>query len=373
MKIFENDTQTRMAFTPTAPVISDDGSISAFKSGDTSALRALETIVEPGTLINGFEVGRMLGRGGIAAVYEGVQLETGRGVALKILDARFTASPEIVSKFLAEGETLATFDHPNIVKHIAHGSDETFVYIAMGIVSGITLDQLIHAIELRPHHYLHLASEISKGLTRVHAEGVVHGDIKPSNILVTRPGEVKITDFGVAARVASLGQDRAGNKVYGTAAYMAPELFNKRATVDYRADIYSLGVTFTKVFTGKLPAHPWVPVHRLNPSLPLELDGVLLRALQENPDDRYVTVKEFCDAMAAVFDKDALKTPVPITPDREAIEAAEVSAENQAKLKHEEEARKKNVVDWKLIVLCCLAAIGFASVLLGVAIFYGKW
>lgn len=374
MNIFDNDTKTRLVFNPTLPAVSEDGSVSAFKSGDTSAMRVLETIVEPGTTIDGYEVGRMLGRGGIAAVYEARHLETDQPVALKILDARFTGSAEIVSRFLAEGDTLAGFDHPNIVQYIDHGSDDTFVYVVMELVKGITLDQLGHAIQLGKHHYVHLARELSKGLTRIHAEGMVHGDIKPSNILVTRPGEVKISDFGTASRsVATGGARTSGYKVSGTSAYMAPELFNPMRNVDYRADIFSLGVTFYKLFTGKLPAQQWLSPAELNPALPEELDGVLLRALQEDPDDRYVTAKEFCDAMAALFDENAATTPVAITPDREARQAAEAEAVRQAQMELEKADLANKGIHWRLVALCALAAIGLAAALIALAVFYGRW
>src|SRR5690606_41341266 len=131
MRRCDNSTPASPSMTGT-PVPSGDGSVSAFRpSVDTSALRALQTLVEPGTQIDDFQVGRLLGRGSVAAVYDGTQTSTGRDIALKILDARFSSDQELIARFLAEGEALAQFDHPNIVKHIAHGQDETFVYIAM--------------------------------------------------------------------------------------------------------------------------------------------------------------------------------------------------------------------------------------------------
>lgn len=374
MNIFDNDTKTRLAFNLSGSGISEEGSVSAFKSGDSSVMRVLETIVEPGTIINGYEVGRMLGRGGIAAVYEARHVESSREVALKILDVRFTGSAEAVSRFLAEGESLADFDHPNIVQHIDHGSDDTFVYLAMELVNGITLDQLAHSISLENHHYVHLAREISKGLTMVHAKGMVHGDIKPSNILVTRPGEVKISDFGTASRSTVAGGVRAGgNKVFGTSAYMAPELFSQSFALDYRADIYSLGVTFYKLFAGKMPVKPWVSPKDFNPELPEKLDGLLQRALQEDPDDRYVTAKEFCDALASLFDEKAPTTPVALSPDKDARAAAEAEIEQLAQLERKKTAQANNRIDWKMVALCALAAVGLAATLIALAVFYGQW
>jgi serine/threonine-protein kinase len=361
MSLFDNPSTT----TPTA-IPAPDGSVSAFRPGtDTSALRALQTIVEPGTTIDHFQVGRLLGRGSVAAVYEGTDTAAGRPVAMKILDARFTSDAQMVARFLAEGEALAQFNHPNIVHHVAHGVDETFAYIAMEFVRGINLDQLIHSIEIEPRHIVHLAREISKGLTTLHAAGMLHGDVKPSNILVTRAGDVKISDFGTAARARAL---RTGNKVYGTAAYMAPELFNPTAEIDYRADIYSLGVTFYKILTGKIPADPFVPATILNPHLPAGVDAILARAMAIKADDRFTTAKEFCDTLASLFDENASTTPISA-----AAEPAGDHPENTTAPKHHAKAESHTGIDWKMVLLCGLAAIGLAATLIVLGVVFGYW
>lgn len=366
MCAFENPTPTRPPLGG-SPLPTPDGSVSAFRqSTDTSALRALQTIVEPGTEINGFVVDRLLGRGGVAAVYNGREKETGREVALKILDARFTADPELVSRFLAEGDALAKFDHPNIVQHIDHGQDETFAYIAMELIHGITLDQLIHAIKIEPRHVLRLAREISKGLTTIHAAGLVHGDVKPSNILVTRPGDVKISDFGTAA-LSNVARSGA-TKVSGTAVYIAPERVDAARPVDYRADIFSLGVTFYKVLTGKTPGDTWTPPTSLNPELPDGVDEVLQRAMDIDPEKRFITVKELCDRLAALFDKSA-----PITPVSSSYTKAEQAAAETAAASHSKKKAAESGIDWKMVVLCALAAIGLAATLIVLGVFFGRW
>lgn len=366
MCAFENPTPTRSPLGG-SPLPTPEGSVSAFRpSTDTSALRALQTIVEPGTEINGFVVDRLLGRGGVAAVYNGREKETDREVALKILDARFSGDPELVERFLAEGKALARFDHPNIVKHINHGQDETFAYIAMELVHGITLDQLIHAIKIEPRHVLRLTREISKGLTTIHAAGIVHGDVKPSNILVTRPGDVKISDFGTAA-LSNVARSSA-TKVSGTAVYIAPERLDSSHTVDYRADIYSLGVTFYKLLTGKMPAEEWTPATSINPDLPAGVDEVLQRAMATDPEQRFITVKELCDRLAALFDESALITPV-----SESHQDSGSANNEQAATKVHNKAGADSGVDWKMVVLCALAAIGLAATLIVLGVFFGKW
>lgn len=345
------------------PPLGPDGSVSAFRPAtNTSALRALQTIVEPGTQIDHFHVGKLLGRGAIAAVYEGTDINTGQQVALKILDARVSGNPEIVARFHKEGETMARFDHPNIVRHISHGHDDEFVYMAMELVNGITLDQLIHAIDMEPHHITHLAREISKGLTTIHAAGLVHGDIKPSNIMVTRDGTVKISDFGTA--VVSQQSRRGVKNVTGTAVYMAPEVLDASQVVDYRADIFSLGVTFYKVFTRKNPGDPVLPVTELNPELPAALDTILQKAMAPNPDKRFTTAKELGDAIAALFDENALTTPVSHE------EAEEPAAAAETRKAPDQNADR---IDWKMVILCGLAAIGVAATMIVLAVVFGRW
>ncbi len=362
MATFKNTRIDSGSDSPGSPV-GRDGSVSAFRPAtNTSALRALQTIVEPGTQIDHYQVGKLLGRGAMAAVYEGTDIDSGQQVALKILDARVSGNRDIVARFHKEGETMARFDHPNIVRHISHGHDDEFVYMAMELVNGITLDQLIHAIEVEPHHITHLAREISKGLTTIHAAGLVHGDIKPSNIMVTRDGTVKISDFGTA--VVSQQSRRGVKNVTGTATYMAPEVLDAGQMVDYRADIFSLGVTFYKVLTKKNPGEPIVPVTELNSELPPAIDGILQKAMAQDPDNRFTTAKELGDAIAALFDENALTTPV----SREEMHgpAAETALEKK-------QGRTPDKIDWKMVILCGLAAIGVAATMIVLAVVFGRW
>lgn len=257
-----------------------------------------------GTRLGGFELRRVLGRGGMATVYKAVQLSLNRPVAVKLLAPRFASSHVFVERFDREAGALATLNHPNIVNIIDKGvEDGKHYYFVMEYVEGITLDQLMHAVDLTERHYTHIIGEISKALTYVHGRGIIHRDIKPSNILVDKPGNVKVSDFGIAhIAEGDAPAERFGkNATVGTTNYMAPEQAQNPGAVDMRADVYSLGVTFYKMFTKQLPVGEWKPPTLLNPNLPRTVDAVIARAVQPNPGDRYATVKEFCDELITLF------------------------------------------------------------------------
>ena len=264
--------------------------------------KAAPRSLAPGTRLGGFEIQKLLGRGGMATVYRGTQLSLNRPVAVKVLASRFARNPSFIDRFDREAGALANLSHPNIVNIIDKGVVGTHYFFVMELVDGITLDQLIHSVPLTETHYTHVIGEIGKALSYIHSRGVVHRDIKPSNILVTRQGVVKLSDFGIAfLATGGTGEVAKRKATVGTANYMAPEQASNPAAIDDRADIYSLGVTFYKMFTKRLPGKEYKPASQLNPALPRTIDTVLLRALQENPDDRYATVKEFCDALNQSF------------------------------------------------------------------------
>lgn len=288
------------------PNPSNPAALSMTPSPDAPAEKAADekdVTLPPGTRLGGFEITRVLGRGGMSTVYKGTQLSLNRPVAIKLLAARFTSNPVFVDRFDREAGALAGLSHPNIVNIIDKGVEGDKYYFVMEYVEGITLDQLLQAVELTERHYVHLIQEIAKAMTYVHGKGIIHRDIKPSNILVDKPGNVKVSDFGIAhITEADAGSEQLGrNATVGTMNYMAPEQATNPAAVDVRADVYSLGVTFYKMFTKQLPSGEWRPPSLLNPSLPRSVDTVLARSLQPDPKDRYPGVREFCDDLLGIF------------------------------------------------------------------------
>jgi len=269
-----------------------------------------DVTLAPGTRLGGFEIKRVLGRGGMSTVYKGIQLSLNRPVAIKLLATRFASNQVFVQRFDREAGALAGLSHPNIVNIIDKGVEGDKYFFVMEYVEGITLDQLLQAVELTERHYIHLISEIAKAMTYVHGKGIIHRDIKPSNILVDKPGNVKVSDFGIAhITEGDAPSERFGRSAtVGTLNYMAPEQASNPGAVDARADIYSLGVTFYKMLTKQLPSGEWKPPSMLNPSLPRSIDAVLARSLQPDPNDRYPSVREFCDELLEIFTPTAARS-----------------------------------------------------------------
>lgn len=336
----------------------------------------LDAILHPGTDLGGFVVGKTLGRGAAARVYEAKDKESGRLVALKIFDPRRSANPEFQKTFQTEAGALASLDHPNIVRMIRFGVDGPWAYIAMEMIDGITLDQLIVAMPLTDKHFRHVIREMGKAATYMHARGLIHGDIKPGNILVTRPGDVKLLDFGIARNVKDFTDEEAESDeefVLGTRPYMAPELFDSTAKVDHQTDIYALGVTFYKMFTGVLPEAPYRGASEIKVSLPKGIDPILAQAMNPSPDKRFMTAKELADALENVFlERDKRFRKSKVSPD----EFSEELVLTAPTPKHISETafrsireKNKNGLDWTLISIAVILMIIVAVTLIAVLIY----
>ena len=242
---------------------------------------------------------RLIGRGGMGAVYEARQTRLDRPVAVKILPPEVGRDPAFAGRFLREARTLAKLSHPHVVGvHDFGVTDERdggpgLYYIVMEYVDGTDLRAVIDA-GVTPADVLAVVRQICDALEYAHARGVVHRDVKPENVLLDRDGRVKIADFGLA-KLAGTGEagpadtptalTRAG-QVMGTPHYMAPEQLAGSTAVDHRADIYALGVVFYELLTGELPLGRYEPPSRRAETDP-RLDEVVLRALEVEPGKRY--------------------------------------------------------------------------------------
>src|SRR5208282_912215 len=262
------------------------------------------------------EILECLGRGGMGAVYKARQPRLDRFVALKILSPEKQGSQQFAERFEREARALARLHHPNIVTVYDFGEVQGNYYLLMEFVDGLTLRQLFHTRKLAPAEALNIVPKICEALQYAHNEGIVHRDIKPENILLDKKGLVKIADFGIAKIIGTAS--RAGSPlpadaapadggahgvtrptpaltgakdVVGTPHYMAPEQIEKPATVDHRADIYSLGVVFYEMLTGELPLGKFAPpsskVH-----IDVRLDEVVLHSLEKEPARRYQHASE---------------------------------------------------------------------------------
>src|SRR5688500_5193900 len=276
------------------------------------------------------EILELLGRGGMGAVYKARQRGLDRFVALKILPPGIDRDPGFQERFVREARALARLSHPNIVAVHDFGQAGGLYYFLMEFVDGVNLREMLRGGHLTPVDALAIVPQVCDALQFAHEEGIVHRDIKPENILVDKKGRVKIADFGLAKIVtggaaANAPRDytlTAPQMVMGTPHYMAPEQLERPATVDHRADIYSLGVVFYEMLTGELPLGRFPPPSRKF-QLDVRLDDVVLRTLEKEPQYRYQRVGEVKTELASLATgsppawsaaRSATATPPPLQP-----------------------------------------------------------
>ncbi|HEX2424343.1 MAG TPA: Stk1 family PASTA domain-containing Ser/Thr kinase [Actinomycetota bacterium] len=257
------------------------------------------------TLGGRYRVEGELGRGGMARVYRGIDSVLGRPVAVKVLSAQYAEDATFVARFRREAQAAARLNHPNLVQVYDTGSDDGVHYIVMEYVEAKTLaDYLSGGGRIMPERAVELAEAVCDALEVAHAQGVIHRDVKPANIMVTRDGHVKVTDFGIA-RVTTNETVEQTAAVLGTASYLSPEQAQGGA-IDQRSDLYSLGCVLYEMLTGRPPftadspvavaskhvLEQPIPPSRTNRDVSPQLDAVVMRALAKNPDNRYQSAAE---------------------------------------------------------------------------------
>lgn len=267
------------------------------------------SMIRPGqnvVLDNRYKVIEKIGVGGMADVYRGYDELLGRTVAIKILHANFASDEGFVGRFKREAQNAGRLSHPNIVNMYDVGYDQGYHYIVMEYVEGQTLKEYIQERgKLSVDEAIKFAVAIAEGLEHAHAMGIVHCDIKPHNMLITKSGRLKVTDFGIARAMNSQNTMMYTNSVMGSAHYLSPEQASGKA-IDGSTDIYSLGVVLYEMLTGRVPYEADTPIAvalkhvkdklipptRYNPSIPPLLESVVMKALQKKPADRYRSVSE---------------------------------------------------------------------------------
>jgi serine/threonine protein kinase len=262
----------------------------------------------PQVLLDRYEVGRLLGAGGMAEVYEGRDRLLARRVAIKVLQAQFARDPSFLIRFKREAQAAASLSHPNIVGVYDTGSEDGTHFIVMEYVDGRTLKDVIRAEgPLYPERAAEICEDVCSALVAAHARGLIHRDIKPGNVMLTPDGKVKVMDFGIARATTSetITQTAA---VVGTAQYISPEQAQGQ-TVDFRSDLYSVGCCLYEMLTGTVPFTGATPVaiayrhvredptppRMLNPDVPPPLEAIVLKAMAKLPDNRYQTAAELHD------------------------------------------------------------------------------
>ncbi|GGZ82948.1 Stk1 family PASTA domain-containing Ser/Thr kinase [Streptomyces echinoruber] len=276
---------------------------------------------EPRRLGGRYELGQVLGRGGMAEVYLAHDTRLGRTVAVKTLRADLARDPTFQARFRREAQSAASLNHPAIVAVYDTGEDYidgvSVPYIVMEYVDGSTLRELLHSgRKLLPERALEMTIGILQGLEYAHRNGIVHRDIKPANVMLTRTGQVKVMDFGIARAMGDAGMTMTQTAaVIGTAQYLSPEQA-KGEQVDSRSDLYSTGcllyelLTVRPPFVGDSPvavAYQHVreepqPPSVFDPEITPEMDAIVLKALVKDPDYRYQTADEMRADIEACLD-----------------------------------------------------------------------
>ena len=271
--------------------------------------------LQVGDALGVYEIQDVIGAGGMATVYQAHQSKLGRDVAVKVMHDVFAANDEFRTRFEREARIVARLDHPNIVPVYDFDENDNQPYLVMKFVEGITLKDLMDRGELSPEEILSILEPVAKALHYAHEQGVLHRDVKPSNILMDRRGHAYLTDFGLA-RIAQAGESTMSmESMLGTPHYISPEQANGVAELDGRADVYSLGVVLYRLVTGDVPftsdssygliyhhIHTPPPAPReMKPDIDPQVEVVLLKALEKNPDLRYSTPVELMNDFRAAL------------------------------------------------------------------------
>ena len=257
----------------------------------------------PGTTIGGFLITRLIGTGGMGKVYLATQLSMERDVALKVLDPHLTREAEDIERFLNEVRVSAKLDHPNIVTAYEAGDDDGYYFMAMAYIDGEPLDEKLKRDGgMEEKDALHITRKMASALAYAWNEHrMLHRDVKPENILLDRHGEPKLTDMGLSKTIAAVEQMTLAGTVIGTPNYMSPEQLEDLSSVDFRADMYSLGATLHHMLTGEVPFKNSTVVktfqhmatdrlddpRKVNPRIGKGCIDLLQVMLAKDPKDRY--------------------------------------------------------------------------------------
>lgn len=269
-----------------------------------------------GQQLANFRVERLLGQGGMATVYYGLDVKLERPVAIKVIDKRYKNEPAYASRFVNEARMMAKWRHENIVQIYYADDIQGYSYYVMEYVDGQDLSTVMSVYtdedELMPiKDVLRIGNAIASGLDYAHSQGVVHRDIKPSNVLISKDGRVLLGDFGMALEV----RDGSMGSIFGTPHYISPEQAKRSADAVPQSDLYSLGVVLYEILTGSVPFNDPSPAsvallhitqppplpRSINPEISPAVEAVLLKALEKNPQNRYQTGAKLMSALDIAF------------------------------------------------------------------------
>ena len=281
--------------------------------------RAVLSVLTRGSIVGGrYEILSPLGRGGMGAVYRARDRVLDETVALKVLRGDVASAPEMPKRFRSEIKLARRVAHPNVCRIYEYGEDGPRQYISMELVEGTNLKEVLKGRgALPPAEACGLAAQVADGLEAIHRVGIVHRDLKTLNVMIDAHGAAKVMDFGIAKKVVGEGTPApSGSYVVGSPEYMSPEQARGQP-VDFRSDIYALGIIVFELFTGRVPFRGDTPVATLlmhleappplegpaASAIPLSARPVLRKALAKDPDERYRSARDMADALRAATER----------------------------------------------------------------------
>lgn len=275
------------------------------------------------TTIGQYEVVEKIGSGGMATVFKAYQPKLDRHVAIKVMHQNIAQDTNFLARFEREARIVARLDHPHIVPIYDFDEVEGQPFLVMKYVEGRTLKNILRDGPMQSDQTLKIVEEIGDALQYAHERGILHRDIKPSNILIDERGHAYLTDFGLA-RIAQQGESTMSVDVMlGTPHYISPEQAQGQNDVDSRTDVYSLGIVMYELVTGRVPFFgdtsyaiihsqintPPQPPHEINPDIPLEVEAVLLKALEKDREKRYSSPADLVRAYQQAIHGQSIAAP----------------------------------------------------------------
>lgn len=268
-----------------------------------------------GENVGPYRILQRLGQGGMATVYQAYHAALDRHVAIKVLHPAFNEDPQFLERFKREARLVARLEHPNIVPIYDFSEHEGQPYLVMKFIEGETLKSCMTRIQLNRENTTTIVVAVGGALDYAHEQGILHRDVKPSNILLGRDGRIYLADFGLA-RIAEAGASTlSGDMLMGTPQYISPEQASGVKNLNERTDIYSFGIVLYEMVVGRVPFNadtPFSIIHDhiytplplprdVNPNVSVAMQQVLLKALAKNPEDRYSSAEEMVKACLDVL------------------------------------------------------------------------
>ncbi len=311
-----------------------------------------------------YEIIRSIGEGGMANVYLAHDIILDRDVAIKVLRGDLANDEKFVRRFQREALAASSLSHPNIVEMYDVGEDNGNYYIVMEYVDGKTLKQVIKKRgSLTLSEAIDIMLQLTDGISHAHDSYIIHRDLKPQNILIKDDGTIKITDFGIAMAMNST-QLTQTNSVMGSVHYLPPEQASGKGST-IRSDIYSMGILFYEILTGKLPfkgenaveialkhmRDPLPSVRSQNPAIPQSIENIILKATAKNPKNRYHDAKEMHEDLLTALNEDRVNEPKYVYPypehdqdDSKAVVAIKKKQESKPEKEKEDEDSTEEIV-----------------------------